>query len=155
MMLYCQRLDHVVWHIIEWLVFVLWLTGFWRATGLCGWLRWIICRWTSTTRSTMTGWPCRYLVCYEMGTLCRCYWWVNSSALFCLIINSSCKLPVISSSPSSTTGSADISTFKSNISKSVIDSKEWTPVQSLKEKQTQSRCCAVSAFKIKWQTITL
>lgn len=46
----------------------------------------------------------------------RC-WCINSSALFCLIFYFRYNPPVILSSPSSMTGSADISTFKLNISK--------------------------------------
>lgn len=51
---------------------------------------------------------------------CRCCWRVNSSSLFffCLIFFFSYKPPATSSSPSSMTGSADTSTFKSNTSKS-------------------------------------
>lgn len=60
------------------------MAGFWRVTGLSGWLRWIICRWTSTTRSTMTGWPCRYLLYFQTlpTATCRCCWRVVSPALF-------------------------------------------------------------------------
>lgn len=65
-------------------VVLLWMAGFWRVTGLSGWLRWIICQWTSTTRSTTTGWPCRCLLYFQTlpTATCRCCWRVVSPALF-------------------------------------------------------------------------
>lgn len=121
-----QHLDHMVWHIIQWLVWhccecyrfleshwFVWVTQMnhlpmdidhekhqdWLTMQVTGLLRSPL----AAVKSTVTR---------------RFCWCINSSALFCLIFFFSCKPPVILSSRSSTTGSVDTSTFKSNTSKS-------------------------------------
>ena len=98
---YCMKLERGIEHIA-----IHFLTGFSRATGLCGPLKSATSPCPSTWRRRRTGYPCRY--CNTLHLQPVILWQLT----YIPLSYSSWQAPAMLRIPFSRTGSLDISTFR-------------------------------------------